>query len=95
MVCSNKNTFFPLSCHHGSIYDENFGSENSTGIRNGDCNPRNGWGRQFDPKSAGLLKVEAAWPCWSLLLKSLPLLYYQIERPVPRVLVFSGAMDSS
>lgn len=70
-------------------------SENSTGIRNGDCNPRNGWGWQFGPKSAGLLKVEAAWPCWSLLLKSLPLLHYQVECSLPRVLVFAGAMDSS
>lgn len=53
MVCPNKNTFFfSLSCHHGSIY-EDFGRENLTGIRNGDCNPRNGWGRQFDPKSPG------------------------------------------
>lgn len=50
---------------------------------------------EFDPKSAGLLKVDAAWPCWSLLLKSLPLLYYQVECSLPRVLVFSGAMDSS
>lgn len=33
MVCPNKNTFFSLSCHHGSIFEEDFGREDSTGIR--------------------------------------------------------------
>lgn len=32
MVHPNKNTSFPLSCHHGSVYKEDFGREDSTGV---------------------------------------------------------------
>lgn len=33
MVCPNKNTSFPLSRHHGSVYEEDFGREDSTCVR--------------------------------------------------------------
>lgn len=97
MVCPNKNNIFffsSLNYHHGSIYFWGLGGENSTGARNGCCNPKNGWVENVTKGSPGplLVKLDTSKFSGSLLLTRLcgVSLYWDFGCSLPRVRVFSG-----